>query len=187
MRTSDPNAFRSAEAGSAVDWLGAHGRSGDEVGVIVFSDEIRALDPVPVRGNEGRVKSALADRSNLGGGTPLGPAFDRAASMLGRRAAATPVVVLISDGVPNATFVSQRTAIEEAVRALPSGTRLHLIAMNGQRVFEPVRSHWESAGLAGIHLVDHLQAGAISSAMAAILSAETGQAVAVGAIPAGTP
>ena len=87
------------------------------------------------------------------------------------------MIVLVSDGQASSDAQFELTA--EALKGAGSGLDVHLIAMNGNAAFESARAFWSdpALGLDSIETVTSFGRGEVASAMAEILTLETGQQV----------
>jgi von Willebrand factor type A domain len=175
MATADEPGTRADAVRAAGEFLAAYGVEGDRIGVTWFADRPAAEEPR---------EAALAERAprppgGLGSGTVISAGLTAAFEAMDRTCGSTArVVVLVTDG--QATSPGEFDATAAALTGRGRGAALHLIAMNGGGSFELARAFWEDAalGLASIRTIDTFGPDEVAAAVAAILSAETGQQVA---------
>jgi hypothetical protein len=174
MADADSAGTRADAVTAATGFLGAHGIDGDRIGTTWFADSSQVQPPV----DPAAAKGSAPDVLTLGSGTRIGPALEATfAAMEAGCGSATGAVVLVSDGA--AADGADYGAVADAL-GRHADTTVHLIAMNGGGAFEPSRSFWEDAalGLDSVQTIDSFGRDEVSTAMAAVLSAETGQQVA---------
>jgi hypothetical protein len=174
MATSDQPGTRADAVRAAGEFLAAYGVDGDRIGVTWFADRPAAERP---RAAAVSAAAPVAPR-DLGSGTAISAAISAALDAMDAACGDTQrVVVLVSDG--QATSDAEFAATTRAITGRGGDAAFHLIAMNGGDAFEAVRSFWEdpSLGVASIRVIDTFGSDEVAAAVAAILSAETGQEV----------
>jgi len=174
MTSADAAGTRADAVTATARFLAAYGVDGDRVGATWFADAADVQAPVPA------ATAATLDAGpgrRLGSGTEIGPALDATYTALAAGCgSARGAVVLVSDGA--ASGVADFAAVGDAIAAHPD-VAVHLVAMNGGGAFEASRSFWENAslGIASVQTIDSFGSDEVAGAVAAILSAETGQQV----------
>jgi uncharacterized protein with von Willebrand factor type A (vWA) domain len=170
MAGSDPEGIRGSAVSALAQFLDDFGLADDRVGVVWFADSVAVTDPIDVA----RSESLPVSPPPVGGGTVIAPAVEAAARSLESCGSRRRVVVLVTDGQSDPDDLA---GVESVVGSLPAGSHVHLIAMNGGGVFQGVAPFWErrELGLASVRPIDSFGSNAMSSAMAHVLSLETGQ------------
>lgn len=177
MADADPHSLRATAVGAVADWLGRYGQPGDRLGVVWFADTTLTFPPVPARGDPASLQVAAQDPgSSVGGSTNMVKALEDAAALLRTcPSGSRPSMVIISDGVVDAT-----TPLRELLDQAPSGTRVHLVAMDVDGAYSAgAYQLWESpaVGLASVQRVAAVDAKGVTDPAAFILGQETGQHV----------
>ncbi len=176
MADADATGARADAVDAAWRFLDAYGLADDRIGTTWFADSADVVGPVPATAAVSRV--APVDTATLGTGTNIAFAFRAALDALNSGCgAARPVIVLVSDG--QASSQAQFDQSASIIKGAGAGLDVHLIAMNGNSAFEPVRSFWSdpTLGLDSIDVITSFGRDEVATAMAKILTLETGQQV----------
>lgn len=179
MEENDPSDLRHRESVELARWLGRYGSAGDRMGVVQFATNVRSTGPFSPRLDQTQLEAALLDKRDLGTNlNPFGPAFQAAAEMFARAPEATPVLLFISDGVPDS--LSFGSVVEDALATLPPNTRLHLLGMDSEGGFSKNRKRWESViPVQSSTPIKSVSSQALAGPLAKVIEAETGQRVEV--------
>lgn len=172
MAASDAAGTRADAVRATAEFLAAYGLDGDRIGVTWFADRADVQPPAAAAS----VALGSRPRTPVGSGTRIAAALDETAAAMDRSCGDTDrVAVLVSDG--QATSADDFDAIARLVA--DSGIGVHLIAMNGDGTFDTVRPSWDdpAIGVRSIREITSFGGDEVADAVAAILSAETGQQV----------
>ena len=173
MSSADSLGTRADAVRAAAEFLAAYGLDGDRIGETWFADEAQVTSAVPTADF-----APSAAKHDVGSGTALASALDATYdSMTTNCAGAEPVLVLVSDG--QASSQPDFDAIAAFLTGRGVDINVHLIAMNENQAFESARPFWEdpTIGIDSITTVSGFGSDEIATAVAGILSDETGQQV----------
>ena len=178
MEASDPRGLRYLDARAVVRWLGDHSENTDDrFGSIHFaSNPGLELPPIPVQGNLPVIDAALQKpATDLGGGTNIVGALESIDRLIASTTGTVPVVVILSDGLPND---GDYGAVGEAIRSLQAN--VWLIAFDFDVSYSAqAKPAWDRFAISGTIRLDSLDSGSVANAIATIVTVETGQSWAV--------
>jgi hypothetical protein len=174
MTEADSQGTRADAIRATAEFLTAYGVEGDRIGVTWFAERAEVTPAVP----SGEFVVG-ASRLDVGSGTRIASALrDTVDSMAGACGTAQRVVVLVTDG--QETSDPSFTELTQVLTGSSRDVHVHLVAMNGNQAFEPVRAFWQDSalGIDSITTVSTFGSDEVAAAVAGILTAETGQRVA---------
>jgi hypothetical protein len=177
--SSDPTNLRRRQTGEVARWLAAHGHLDDRVGVIHFAGGLTELEPTRARFGLDEVERELAAHPPLDPSqNTFRPALEAATAMFDRAPGTTPVLLLVTDGQPDG--VEPPTGIARGLRTLPEGTAVHILGLDGGRLWTRNAHHWlDVIPLASVTVVRDRGGRSLADALAATLGAQTGQTISV--------
>ncbi len=173
--SSDPQRDSHRATLLVCEWLAEHSQDeDDEIGVVRFAERASAIRPQPAPYAETTLPRALARPANIGGGTILTPAIDKACHLLRRGGQQRQIVFLVTDGA-----VSEG---EEELRALFRRLRsradaVYLLALDQDGGWKLTQSRYRSLGLTGQFPITQRGAGQLAMTLAEILADEAGLAL----------
>jgi von Willebrand factor type A domain len=173
MSDADQLGTRADAVRATAEFLAAYGLDGDRIGVTWFADTADVTAAVPTDSF-----AASGTAPPVGSGTLISSALDTANNtMKASCGEAQPVIVLVSDGL--APTDEEFAATAAFLTGAGRDVHVHLVAMNGNQAFEQARAFWEdpALGVDSITAVDSFGTDVVAGAIAAILTAETGQQV----------
>jgi len=173
--SSDPQRDSHRATLLVCDWLAEHSQDeDDEVGVVRFAERASSIRPLAAAAAGPAFRRALARPANIGGGTILTPAIDKACHLLRRGGQQRQIVFLVTDGA-----VSEG---EEELRALFRRLRsradaVYLLALDHDGGWKLTQSRYRSLGLTGQFPITQRGAGQLAMTLAEILADEAGLAL----------
>ena len=173
MSSSDSLGTRADAVRATAEFLAAYGLDGDRIGETWFADQ---ADVTPAVATNAFVPSTL--KHSVGSGTRIAAALQATSDAMATSCgSAQPVIILVSDG--QASSQPEFDQIRTFLTGPAADVHVHLVAMNENQAFEPVRAFWQdpTIGIDSITAVSGFGSDEVAAAVAAILTTETGQQV----------
>jgi hypothetical protein len=156
-------------------WLAEHSQDArDEIGVVRFAERASAIRPRPAAPAGATLRRALTRPANIGGGTILSPAIDKACRLLRRGGELRQVVLLVTDGAVSEGPQELRGLFR---RLRSRADAVYLLALDHDGGWKRTQTRYQSLGLTGQFPITQRGAGQLAMTLAEILADEAGLAL----------